>query len=154
VYSDKERLKAMLTVYIVDDSDAMRERLAELASDIAGIEVMGQSGNPFDALNSIKKEHPDIVILDIRLPGRSGVELLKDIKRESPAPIVIMITNYPHRQYRQGCMSAGADYFFSKINEFDMIRETLRRIELDHQNKIVSFDKDQKQTFTEISQEE
>ena len=144
----------MLSVYIVDDSEAMRERLAELACDIAGIEVMGQSGNPFDALNSIKKEHPDIVILDIRLPGKSGVELLKDIKRESPAPIVIMITNYSHHQYRQGCMSAGANYFFSKINEFDMIRETLRRIELDHQNKIDSFDKGQKQTFSKMSQEE
>jgi len=120
----------MLTVYIVDDSDVMRERLAELASDIAGIEVTGQSGNPFDALKSIKKEHPDIVILDIRLPGRSGIDVLKDIKRESLAPIVIMITNYPYRQYRQGCLSAGADYFFSKIDEFEMVQETLRYIRL------------------------
>jgi DNA-binding NarL/FixJ family response regulator len=118
----------MLTVYIVDDSDVMRERLAESISDITGIEVTGQSGNPFDALNSIKAEHPDIVILDIRLPGKSGIDMLKDIKRETPAPIVIMITNYPYRQYRQGCMAAGADYFFSKIDEFEMIAQALRRI--------------------------
>jgi two-component system invasion response regulator UvrY len=118
----------MLTVYIVDDSDVMRERLAESISDITGIEVTGQSGNPFDALNSIKAEHPDIVILDIRLPGKSGIDMLKDIKRESPAPIVIMITNYPYRQYRHGCMAAGADYFFSKIDEFEMIAQALRRI--------------------------
>jgi two-component system response regulator DevR len=118
----------MLTVYIVDDSDVMRERLAELASDIAGIEVTGQSANPFDALNRIKEEQPDIVILDIRLPGKNGIEVLKDIKKESPAPIVIMITNYPYRQYRQGCMAAGADYFFSKIDEFEMITQALRRI--------------------------
>jgi two-component system response regulator DevR len=118
----------MLTVYIVDDSDVMRERLAESISDIAGIEVTGQSGNPFDALNSIKAGHPDIVILDIRLPGKSGIDLLKDIKRESPAPIVMMITNYPYRQYRQGCMAAGADYFFSKIDEFEMIAQALHRI--------------------------
>ena len=118
----------MLTVYIVDDSEVMRERLAESMSDIAGIEVTGQSGNPFDALNSIKAEHPDIVILDIRLPGKSGIDVLKDIKRESPAPIVIMITNYPYRQYRQGCMAAGADYFFSKLDEFEMIAQALRGI--------------------------
>lgn len=118
----------MLTVHIVDDSDVMRERLSELASDIAGIEVTAQSGNPFDALDRIKSEHPDIVILDIRLPGKSGIEVLKDIKRDSPAPIVIMITNYPYRQYRQGCMAAGADYFFSKIDEFEMIGQALRRI--------------------------
>jgi two-component system invasion response regulator UvrY len=118
----------MLTVHIVDDSDVMRERLAELVSDIAGIEVTGQSGNPFDALDRIKKEHPDIVILDIRLPGKSGIEVLKDIKREPQAPIVIMITNYPYRQYRHGSMAAGADYFFSKIDEFEMIGQALRRI--------------------------
>jgi two-component system response regulator DevR len=119
---------AMLTVYIVDDSEVMRDRLAELVSDIAGIQVSGQSGNPLDALNSIKKEHPDIVILDIRLPGKSGIDVLKDIKKESRAPIVIMVTNYPYRQYRQGCMAAGADYFFSKIEEFEMIGQALRRI--------------------------
>lgn len=118
----------MLTVYIVDDSDVMRERLRELISDIGGIEVTGQSGNPFDALDSIKSEHPDIVILDIRLPGKSGIEVLKDIKRESPTPVVIMITNYPYRQYRQGCMAAGADYFFSKLDEFELIAQALRRI--------------------------
>ena len=121
----------MLTVYIVDDSEVMRERLAESISDIAGIEVTGQSGNPFDALNSIKAEHPDIVILDIRLPGKSGIDMLKDIKRESPAPIVIMVTNYPYRQYRQGCMAAGADYFFSKIDDFELIAQALRRINRD-----------------------
>jgi DNA-binding NarL/FixJ family response regulator len=126
----------MLTVYIVDDSDVMRERLVELASDITGIEIMGQSGNPVDALNSIIKEHPDIVILDIRLPGRSGIDVLKDIKKETPAPIVIMITNYPYSQYRKGCLDAGADYFFSKINEFETIRETLSRIGRDHQDTI------------------
>ena len=118
----------MLTVYIVDDSDVMRERLAELISDIVGIKLAGQSGNPFDALQSIKAQHPDIVILDIRLPGKSGIDVLKDIKKESPTPIVIMITNYPYRQYRQGCMAAGADYFFSKLDEFEMIAQALRRI--------------------------
>jgi hypothetical protein len=44
-----------------------------------------------------------------------------------------MVTNYPYRQYRQGCMTAGADYFFSKINEFEMIGETLKRIAVHRQ---------------------
>jgi DNA-binding NarL/FixJ family response regulator len=126
----------MLTVYIVDDSEVMRERLAESVADIADVEIVGQSGNPFEALDSIRKSHPDVVILDIRLPGRSGIDVLKDIKKECPAPLVIMITNYPYHQYRQGSMAAGADYFFSKINEFDRIRETLSGIGLDHQDKI------------------
>jgi len=125
----------MLTVYIVDDSQVMRERLSELVADIAGVEIVGQYGDPLEALDSIRKWHPDIVILDIRLPRRSGIDVLKDIKENPAAPIVLMVTNYPYRQYRQACMAAGADYFFSKIDEFEMIRETMNRIELHHQNK-------------------
>lgn len=118
----------MLAVYIVDDSQMMRQRLMELISEVSGTEVVGQTADPFKALNSIRKTHSDIVILDIRLPGRSGIDLLKEIKKDPAAPIVIMATNYAYRQYRQGCMTAGADYFFSKINEFEMIGETLKRI--------------------------
>jgi DNA-binding NarL/FixJ family response regulator len=126
----------MLSVYIVDDSEVMRQRLAESLADIADVQIVGQSGDPFEALDSIGKSHPDVVILDIRLPGRNGIDVLKNIKKESPAPIVIMITNYPYRQYRQGSLAAGADYFFSKINEFDMIRKTLSCIGRDHPDKI------------------
>ena len=125
----------MLTVYIVDDSQVMRERLTESVADIAGVEIAGQSGDPFEALDRIRKSHPDVVILDIRLPQISGIDLLKDIKERPAAPIVIMITNYPYHQYRQACMAAGADYFFSKIDEFEMIRETLSRMGLDHQKR-------------------
>ncbi len=134
----------MLTVYIVDDSEVMRERLTESLADIAGVKIAGQSGDPFVALDSIKKSHPDVVILDIRLPRRSGIDVLKDIKENPAAPIVMMITNYPYRQYRQACMAAGADYFFSKIDEFEMIRETLSGIGLHFQNKIQRTRKDQK----------
>jgi len=125
----------MLTVYIVDDSQVMRERLTESVADIAGVEIAGQSGDPFEALDRIRKSHPDVVILDIRLPQISGIDLLKDIKERPAAPIVIMITNYPYHQYRQACMAAGADYFFSKIDEFEMIRETLSRMGLDHRKR-------------------
>jgi DNA-binding NarL/FixJ family response regulator len=125
----------MLTVYIVDDSMMMRERLIDSMADIAEVAIAGQSGDPIEALEGIRKAQPDVVILDIRLPGRSGIELLKDLKNSPTAPTVMMITNYPYRQYRQGCMDAGADYFFSKIDEFDLIRKTLTRIGLQHRNK-------------------
>ena len=134
----------MLTVYIVEDSEVMRERLMESVADITGVKVVGQSGDPLEALNSIRESQPDVIILDIRLPRRSGIDVLKDIKEAQTAPIVIMVTNYPYRQYRQACITAGADYFFSKIDEFEMIRETLSRIELHHQKKNHHIRKDQK----------
>jgi DNA-binding NarL/FixJ family response regulator len=124
----------MLTIYIVDDSKMMRERLTESVIDVPEVKILGQSGDPVEALDSIRKLQPDVVILDIRLPGKSGLDVLKDLKETPAAPIVIMITNYPYRQYRQGSMAAGADYFFSKQDEFEKIRETLSRIGRHHQN--------------------
>ena len=91
VESKDERKKAMLSVYIVDDSKVMRERLTESVTDLAGIEIAGQSGDPVEALDGINKAHPDVVILDIRLPRRSGIDVLKDIKENPASPIVIMI---------------------------------------------------------------
>jgi len=134
----------MLTVYIVDDSQMMRERIAESVADIAGVEIVGQCGDPLEALDSIGKSHPDVVILDIRLPRRSGIDVLREIKENPAAPVVIMVTNYPYRQYRQACMAAGADYFFSKTDEFDTIRETLSRIGVQHRNQVHSIRKDPK----------
>ena len=124
----------MPSVYIIDDSEMMRERLTEFISDITGIQIVGQNGDPVEALDEIEKLHPDVVILDIRLPRRNGIEVLKDIKSNPAPPIVIMVTNYPYRQYRQGSMSAGADYFFSKIDELEMIRKTLSFIGHQHQS--------------------
>lgn len=135
----------MLSVYIVDDSLVMRERLAESVADIADVEIAGQSGDPLEALDEIKKSHPDVIILDMRLPRRSGIEVLKDIKENPAAPIVIMVTNYPYRQYRQACIEAGADYFFSKSDEFEMIRKTVSHMGLNHQNKIHPIPKNQKE---------
>ena len=116
-----------MKVYIVDDSKAIRERLHEMLSDIPGVETVGQSGDPFEALEAIRHCHPDAVILDIRLPGISGIELLKKIKREQASVLVIMLTDYPYRQYRLQSMQAGADYFFHKTTEIDKIVGVLKR---------------------------
>ena len=81
-----------------------------------------------EALNAIHKYHPDAVILDIRLPGINGIELLKKIKTAQPSTIVIMLTDYPYRQYRQQSLQAGADYFFHKATEFKKVIDLLKRL--------------------------
>lgn len=118
----------MITVLIVDDSPLVRERLVHMVSQFSGVEIAGQTGDPQVALDAIRSLSPSVVILDIRLPGRSGVELLPEIKRLDPAPVVIMLTNYPYPQYREKCMEAGADFFLDKSTEFQRIGEILEEI--------------------------
>lgn len=122
----------MSTIFIVDDSKAIRDRLKEMLAEISGVHLIGQTGDPMEALNDIRSYQPDAVILDIRLPGINGIELLKKIKAEQPSTVVIMLTDYPYRQYRQQSMQAGADYFFHKATEFKKAIDLLKRLNSQH----------------------
>ena len=69
-----------------------------------------------------------MVILDIRMPNGSGIDVLREIKKNEHAPIVIMITNYPYPQYQKKCEAAGADYFFDKATEIGKVTEVLEQL--------------------------
>jgi DNA-binding NarL/FixJ family response regulator len=118
----------VIRVLIVDDSALIRERLKTMLSEIAGVEIVGESEDKMEAIASNERLHPDVVILDIRLPTGDGIEVLQHIKRDTPSVIVIMLTNYPYPQYRQKCLKAGADFFFDKSTEFEKVPEVLMKL--------------------------
>ena len=113
-------------VYLVDDSALICERLVDILSGIPEVQVVGQSADAYEALAMIRKMRPDVVILDIQMPGRSGIALLKDIKRSTPTIRVIVFTNYAYPQYQRQCMSLGAEYFLSKVSEFERLSALLK----------------------------
>src|SRR2546428_3470418 len=113
-------------VFIVDDSPVVRERLATLLSDLPSVEIVGQAEIAFEAISATRRLKPDVMLLDISMPGGSGIHVLEMVKKERPAPLVIMLTNFAHEQYRQKCLQLGADYFFDKSTEFERVTEVLR----------------------------
>jgi DNA-binding NarL/FixJ family response regulator len=117
----------MKRVLIVDDSKQVRERLISLLSEYPQVRIVGQAGNGKEALDALDDQKPDTVILDIRLPGRSGIQLLGDIKAAHSEITVIMLTNYDFKQYRKQCLQMGADYFFNKTLEFEKVVDVLVR---------------------------
>jgi DNA-binding NarL/FixJ family response regulator len=72
--------------------------------------------------------HPDAVILDIQMPKENGISVLKKIKKDRPATIVIIFTSYPFEQYRKRCVDLGADFFFDKSMEPEKPIEVLERM--------------------------
>ena len=118
----------MKQVLIVDDSEQIRERLVTLMAESTQIRIVGQAGDGRQALDAMQRLKPDTVILDIRLPGPSGIELLKQIKARYPGVTVIMLTNFDYAMYRRQCQELGADYFLNKTLEFEKIVDTI----LDH----------------------
>ncbi len=117
-----------MKVFIVDDSTLVRERIITMISEHPGIEIIGQAKHAQEGINSIIKLKPDVVILDIRMPGGNGIEVLKNIKKNNSAPTIIILTNYPYPQYRKKCIEAGADYFFDKSTEFNKIIEVIKKL--------------------------
>jgi len=99
-----------------------------MLSELENVEIVGQSGDPDEAEAEIRRLSPDVVVMDIKLPGRNGIEVLRDIKKEVRSPLVIMLTNYPYAQYRRECSDAGADYFLYKATEFERINDILRQL--------------------------
>lgn len=110
-----------MMIFIADDSDPVRERLTALLSDIEGAEVVGQARNAAEAIEGVRSLNPDLVILDIQMPGGNGIDVLKAIKRGPSPPIVIMLTNHAYPQYRKKCMALGADFFLDKSKDLERL---------------------------------
>jgi len=118
-----------MRVLIVDDSRMVRERVVAMLSEVqGGIDVVGQAGEVTEAIGAYQRLRPDAVILDIAMPGGSGIDVLQTIKRDKPSPVVMMLTNCPYPQYRKKCLDTGADFFFDKSSEFCKVPETFRRM--------------------------
>ena len=121
-----------MKVFLVDDSKLLREKLIEMLTEFSSVQVIGQASNSNDALRSIRKLKPDIVVLDIHMPGGNGIGVISKIKLQNPSPTVIMFTNFPYPQYQDKCRDAGADYFFDKSTEFETLMNLFQQL---NQNK-------------------
>lgn len=114
-----------LKVLIADDSAALRQRLRRMISDIDGVESVTEAADGAEAVDLIHSTRFDAAVLDIRMPGRSGMEVLADVKKTVPSLVIIMLTNYPYHAYRVRSSELGADFFFDKNSEFLNIVEVL-----------------------------
>ncbi|MBI2359799.1 MAG: response regulator transcription factor [Deltaproteobacteria bacterium] len=117
-----------MRVLIADDSAIVRERLVTMLSDLEGIEIVAQAADAEETVRIVNALEPDAVILDIHMPKGNGLLVLEEIKRKYPSMTVIMLTNYPYREYRKICDELGADLFFDKSADFDLLPDTLLRL--------------------------
>lgn len=117
-----------MKVFIVDDAEAVRERLTLMLSEIKGIQIVGEAQDSREARHRIPLQRPDAVILDLQLPDENGRHLIPWLKALPKPPIILVLTNYDFPQYRERCLQAGAEYFFDKSRDFDQVRELLEHI--------------------------
>jgi DNA-binding NarL/FixJ family response regulator len=117
-----------MKVFIVDDSTVVVERLADLLEEVPGARLVGQAGDVPEAVHGIQEMKPDALILDLHMPGGSGLDVLRAIRSDHPDLYVVICTNYPYPEYREECLTAGANFFLDKSAEFEKIPSILREL--------------------------
>ncbi len=115
----------MSTIILVEDSTLVRERLREMLEEFSQIKLLGEYDNAAAAITALRQQSVDIVLLDIKLKGSSGLDVLRHVKGTHPATKVIVFTNHSDDEFRELFIRLGADYFFSKTHETQRLRETL-----------------------------
>ncbi len=121
-----------MNVLIADDSKGVRSRIEKIISNKIGVNKVYQAENTQDALQIFRTNPVDLIVLDISMPGKGGMHVLEQVKKEKADVRVIMFTNFPYPQFRKKCKELGADNFFDKSDYQDMI-DLLEKIFLGHQ---------------------
>jgi DNA-binding NarL/FixJ family response regulator len=104
----------MIKVLIVDDHAIVRTGLKQIISEIPDITVTDEAGSAREALDKIRNNNYSVLILDIALPDKSGLDALKEIKDEYPELPVLMLSMYPEDQYAIRVLKSGASGYMTK----------------------------------------
>lgn len=110
-------------ILLVDDHEVVRLGLKALLDHHAQFEVVGEASTAKEALEQVARLHPDIVLMDIRLPGTSGIEACEEVIRQFPETRVVMLTSYAEDEMLFSAIRAGASgYILKQIGSEDLMR--------------------------------
>lgn len=129
----------MQKLIIVDDSELLRSRIKTLIASVNNVKLVAEASNSVEGLQLIKMYKPDILVLDIRMPGENGLDVLENVKKTYKRMKVLIITNYPNDQYKNIALKFGADYFINKSTEFEKIHVILSKLSKEKINNNIIY---------------
>jgi DNA-binding NarL/FixJ family response regulator len=118
----------MIRILVVDDHAIVREGLKQILGDVKDMAVLAEAGNGQEAMDQIRRQTFDVILMDISMPGRSGLEILKDIKNEHPKLPVLILSMHPEEQYAIRALRAGAAGYMNKSSAPDELIGAIRKV--------------------------
>ena len=119
-----------MKVLVADDSDIMRRRLFYMIEAIGGVKRVCEAGDYTGTMQQLSQYRPDILVLDIRMPGGTGIDVLKSLETKKETgkrpSLIIVYTNYSYPQYFEECYRLGADYCFDKSTDIENLVDVIR----------------------------
>ncbi len=116
----------MISVMVVDDHAVVRKGLKTLLELSGNCRVVAEAGSAAEAVERAQTARPDLVVMDVRLPDRSGIEACRDIRAERPQTRVIMLTSYPDEQAMMASVMAGASGYLLKDLDEVALQEAIQ----------------------------
>lgn len=117
----------MITILIVDDTIRVREELKTVLQLVEGLVIVGEATNGVEALQLTEELNPDVVLMDLEMPGLDGFEATRQIKQRDPAQAVIVQTLHESDDDRRRANEAGADAFVVKGSGSEKLAEAIRQ---------------------------
>ena len=117
-----------MRVLIADDSSFIRERLQQMLELLDDVIVVGAYDNGTDALAALQELKPDFAILDNKMPGINGIDVIRKIRTQNQSIKLMLLTFYSDSYYRALAIKAGANYFFSKNEDFENIPNVIAEL--------------------------
>jgi DNA-binding NarL/FixJ family response regulator len=118
----------MTKIFLVDDHPLMRKGIALTLGSEIDFEICGQAESAEEAISSIPKCKPDVVVVDISLPGMNGIELIKHLKAQYPTLLMLVVSRHDEEMYAERAVKAGARGYLMKLEAGEVIVSAVRRI--------------------------
>lgn len=118
----------MIRILVADDHTVVRQGVKQILAEEADMTVKGESQNGSETLKKIMEEEYDVVLLDISMPGRSGLEVLEDIKAQRPKLPVLILSMHPEEQYAVRALRAGASGYLTKASAPQELIGAIRKV--------------------------
>lgn len=118
----------MIKILIADDHAIVREGLKQILAETADMLVFGEATNGREVLEQVRKEDFDLVLLDIAMPGKDGLDTLKELKMEKPKLPVLVLSIYPEEQYAVRLLKAGAAGYLTKESAPEELIAAIRKV--------------------------
>ena len=118
----------MIRVLIADDHTVVRRGLAQIISETPDIEVVAEAGSGDEIIECVRKEAFDAIVMDLNMPGRSGLEVLRQLNAEQPELPVLVLSMHDENQYAVRVLRAGASGYLTKESAPDKLISAIRRV--------------------------
>lgn len=118
----------MIKVLIADDHPVVRRGLKQILAEEPDITVVGEASHAQELLEQMRKQHCDVIVLDITMPGRGGLDALKELRHERPKLPVLILSIHPEDQFGLRVLKAGAAGYMTKESAPDQLVKAIRKV--------------------------